>query len=88
MKGNERYLSGKKRSKRCPRAPVENNEVIPINSIRYQNVTIRRKKKKKLFVDSTVDEGENDLLLEAGYTPLSKRLRLAKEIGVRFLTLS
>lgn len=60
---------------------MENNEVIPINSIGYQNVTIRRKNKEKLFVETAVEEGEKYLLIEASYTPLSKRLRLAKENG-------
>ena len=59
--------------------PMGDLHVVPINSIRCQNVTIHRKNKKKDFNERIVDEGEKELLLEEGYIPMSKRIHLAKE---------
>ena len=47
---------------------MENKELIPINSIRHQNVTICRKNKKKLFLENAIEEGEKVLLMESGNT--------------------
>ena len=45
------------------KTPIKDS--VPINSIRCQNVTIRRKNKKKELKEKIVDEGEKELLLEA-----------------------
>ena len=53
-----------------------NSYCVPINSIRCQNVTIYRKNKKKEHREKIVDDGEIDLLLEAGYIPVSDRISM------------
>ena len=52
----------------------ENKYAIPTISIICQNVTIHRKKKKKQGKGILVDEGDKEILLEASYIPVSKRI--------------
>ena len=61
--------------------PTIISDSVSINSIRCQNVTIRRKNRKKELREKIVDEGEKKLLLEAGYIPVSDRIRMVEEGG-------
>ena len=56
----------------------ENKDCVPINSIRCQNVTIRRKNKKNICSEKIVNEGDKEILLEVGYILVSERICLVE----------
>ena len=65
--------------------PSESSNRMPNSSIKCQNVTIRKKKRKKDSREKNLDEDAKELLLEVGYIPVSDRIRLVEE-GVNNVT--
>ena len=64
----------------CVNKCTVNSDSVCINYIRCQNVTIRRKNKKKELREKIMD-GEKELLLEAGYILVSDGIHMDNEGG-------